>query len=170
MIKEGNYPLHIRHLIALSPKGVLGPWARYAVADFYAITQSHLPQGISWHPIERVLSLPAMSNHNELNQHLQSSGVMPENIRLNIQAYENLRRIFAVLNGFDYVPLPSGGKVLPGSLEIDWQGQHKRTKIRPFYEICFCGSCTTTRYEVERQKRVAAGEEEDDHDNDDDGF
>lgn len=171
MIKEGSYPLHIKSLAAVSPKGVVGPWQCYSMSDFYIIAQAHLPPGVMWHPLEKVFAQNAtITNQLDLNKLLQYNGVEPHQIRLNIQAYENLRRIFCTLNGFEYEPLPTGGKILPSPLELDWRGRQKRTRIKAFYEICYCGICITTRAEVARQKRVARGEEVDEDDNDNEGF
>jgi hypothetical protein len=173
MIKEGQYAMALGNFLRLSPPGAHGPWQRTQVVDFYEVVQTHLPPGIQWFALEYILSripINLIKTKADVARLVLEQGIQPHYVRLHVRAYEELRRIFALTNGFEHVPLPTGRAAMPPAKEVGLRGQYVSAQIRPFYETCMCGACVATRLEVERQARVRNGEEDDDDDEPDNGF
>lgn len=174
MIKEGQYAPAIRHFLMLSPQGALGPWQRTMLTDFYIVVQAHLPPGIQWYALEHIISRTPSSlikTKADVAKLLMEQGIQNYFVRLHVRAYEELRRVFSTINGFEYTSLPTGRTAMPQAKELNARGTYISTQIEPFYKTCMCEDCIATRAEVARQVRVRNGEEDDDdHDEPDNGF
>lgn len=162
-----HYSINIARFVHLTPSGSLGPWQSYTMDDFFSIVQNHMPDEVMWNCVGKVVQqrAPSIKDIQDLSKFLMSLGVPDHHIRLNIKAYEHVRHIFCGVNGFEYKPIPAGTKVLPQALTFSKDGDYRKTKVKDFYEICYCGNCNAMRSEIDRQKRVARGEEYDDDEN-----
>jgi hypothetical protein len=169
MIKEGYYGAYIPLLAAFSPRGAVGPWREHLITDFKNIVQSHFPAGVDWYWLEEILAKSRfyqLENLEELSRAMQYNGIDSSMVRLNVQAFENLRQIFCECNSFIYTPIPGNKNLLPKSERLTKNGRlMKREMIQPFYDCCYCIKCQGTRAEMERQ--LEEGEDDYDHDGDD---
>lgn len=158
---------YARHLPLLHDYfgGKSGPYVKITFRDISTAIVTHYPH-ISWFVMERVytMSLHAIKNTSDLSKALKYNGVVDEQVRVHMKAWEAARRILYRLNGFEVHPLLKGRIPAPAAKQIMPDGTWELMDAKDFYEICWCGQCEGARAEIARQARIVAGDEDEDED------
>lgn len=143
--------------------GKSGPYVKVSFRDISTAIVTHYPH-ISWFVMERVYtgSLHAIRNTSDLCKVFIYNGVVDEQVRVHMKAWEAARRILYTLNGFEVHPLLKGRIPAPAAKQVMPDGTWAVMEAKDFYEMCWCNHCEATRQEIARQARIVAGDEDED--------
>lgn len=143
--------------------GQCGPYVKVTFRDIASAIVTHYPH-ISWFSMERIYttSLHAIRNTSDLCKAFRYNGIVDEQVRVHMKAWEAARRILYKLNGFDVKPLPKGKISAPAAKQIMPDGTWELMEAKDFYEMCWCLECQNARQEIAQQARIAAGNEGED--------
>jgi hypothetical protein len=150
--------------------GKNGPYVKVSFRDIGGAIVAHYPH-ISWYVLERVYvgSLHTIRTTSDLSKALIYNGIVDEQVRVHMKAWEAARRILYTLNGFEVQPLLKGKIPAPIS-RILADGKWALLEAKDFYEVCWCAQCQEVRHDIAQQARIGAGGDEDEDGEDDLAF